>query len=116
MPDRETGRRRRANVAGGRQHGHRVLVSPEEEARLVVQAEAQHVTVPRLLVESALQGVETPTQRQHAMADLFALERHLAVVSAELERAKNGEAADVLATVRAAVARIETAIDELAAT
>ena len=78
-PKRQLGRRRRANVAGGRKHRHAVLVTPEEEALLVQRAEAQRVTVPRLLVESALsaQG-ETSTQRRHAMAELFAIRRALA--------------------------------------
>lgn len=49
-------RRRRENAPGGRSHSHRVRVSPEEEAQLVLRAERMGVTVPRLLVESALQG------------------------------------------------------------
>lgn len=47
-------RRRRENTPGGRAHSHRVRVSPEEEAQLVLRAERLGVTVPRLLVESAL--------------------------------------------------------------
>lgn len=78
-PKRTMGRRRRANVAGGRKHRHAVLVTPEEEALLVQRAEAQRVTVPRLVVESALsEGGETPTQRRRAMAELFAIRRALA--------------------------------------
>ena len=49
-------RRRRENAPGGRSHSHRVRVSPEEEAQLVLRAERMGVTVPRLLVESALEG------------------------------------------------------------
>ena len=76
-------RRRRANVDGGRQHRHEVKVSPEEEGMLLRLAEAQHVTIPRLLVESALASAtsETPTERRNAMAELFALHRLLAAVS-----------------------------------
>ncbi|MBA2717408.1 MAG: plasmid mobilization relaxosome protein MobC [Propionibacteriales bacterium] len=78
-PKRQLARRRRANVAGGRKHRHEVLVTEFEEARLVQLAEAQRVTVPRLLIESALaaQG-ETSTQRRRAMAELFAIRRALA--------------------------------------
>lgn len=47
-------RRRRENAPGGRSHSHRVRVSPEEEAQLVLRAERLGVSVPRLLVESAL--------------------------------------------------------------
>jgi len=119
-------RRRRANVAGGRQHSHRVLVTPEEEALLVQRAEAQHVSVPRLLVESALsESGETPAQRQEAMAELFALRRLLAAVSNNVNQvarhANAGEqfpqdAAGTLVGVRRVVARIDAAIDALSDT
>ena len=62
-------RRRRANVAGGRQHAHRVLVTAEEEEQLVRRAEAQRVTVPRLLVESALSAVRRLVPRIDAVID-----------------------------------------------
>ncbi|RJK92504.1 plasmid mobilization relaxosome protein MobC [Vallicoccus soli] len=83
-----------------------MLVTPEEEARLVQAAEAQRVTVPRLLIEAALTlhtsagvggavgaagatgaaglaagGVVTPTQRRDALAEMFAIRRLLAAVS-----------------------------------
>jgi len=91
------------------------MVSPEEEARLVVLAEAQHVTVPRLLVESTLSGqAETPTQRHHAMADLFGLQRLLAGLSGDLERVESdAEVPRLLAAVRELVGRIDEAIDGL---
>ena len=49
-----TTRRRRANVKGGRVGEHRVKVSAEEEAALVKRATELDISVPRLLVESAL--------------------------------------------------------------
>lgn len=119
-------RRRRANVAGGRQHAHRVLVTPEEEAALVRLAEAQRVTVPRLLVESALSGAgETPTQRREAMAELFAVRRLLAAVSNNVNQVARhanagpefpADAAGALQGVRRVVERIDAAIDDLADT
>jgi hypothetical protein len=119
-------RRRRANVAGGRRHAHRVLVTPEEEARLVQLAEAQRVTVPRLLVESALREAgETPTQRREAMAELFAVRRLLAAVSNNVNQiarhANAGEefpadAAGALIGVRRVVVRVDGAIDGLSDT
>ena len=48
-------RRRRANVDGGRMHRHEVKVSPEEEAQLLALAEKHRVTIPRLLIEAALE-------------------------------------------------------------
>jgi hypothetical protein len=119
-------RRRRANVAGGRQHSHRVLVTPEEEARLVALAERQRVSVPRLLIEAALAGAgETPTQRRHAMVALFGLRRSLAGLATnvnQLAAHANAterfprEADDVLPDIRRVVDRIDQAIDELSAT
>lgn len=122
---RRFARRRRANVAGGRKHSHRVLVTPEEEARLVQRAEEQRVTVPRLLVESALspQG-ETPTQRRDMLAELFAIRRLLAAVSNnvnQIARRANADeefpadAAGALVGVRRVVDRIDEAIDGLSA-
>lgn len=111
------GRRRRANVAGGRRHSHRVLVTPEEEARLVQLAEAHRVTVPRLLIEAALTlhasgtsggssgagvaaagglgGVVTPTQRRDALVEMFAIRRLLAAVSNNVNQiARHANAGD----------------------
>ena len=125
-PKRRLARRRRANVAGGRQHAHRVRVTPEEEAQLVRLAEQQRISVPRLLIEAALAGGgETPTQRRHAMAALFGLRRSLAGLAINVNQlAKQGnvtgsfppEAERVLPEIRRAVERIDAMIDELAAT
>ncbi len=122
---RRFARRRRANVAGGRRHSHRVLVTPEEEARLVQLAEAARVTVPRLLVESALSARgETTTQRRDMVAELFAVRRLLAAVSNNVNQiarhANAGEefpadAAGALVGVRRVVERIDEAIDGLSA-
>ncbi len=117
-------RRRRGNVAGGRQHSHRVKVTPEEEALLVQLAEAQRVSVPRLLVESALAAKgETSTQRREAMVELLAVRRLLAAVSNnvnQIARHANAsgefpvDAAGVLHGVRRVAQRIDTTLDELA--
>ncbi len=116
-------RRRRANVAGGRVHAHLVRVTAEEHDALVQSAEAQQVSVPRLLVESALsESGETPAQRQAAMVELFAVRRLLAAVSNNLNQvarhANAGEdfpadAAVVLGAVRRIVGRIDQVIDGL---
>ena len=117
------GRRRRANVPGGRQHSHRVKVTPEEEARLDALAAEQQVSVPRLLVESALSGrSETPTQRREAMAELFAIRRVLsnnAINVNQMAKAVNidgeirPEAAGYLREARALVGRIDETIEGL---
>lgn len=118
-------RRRRANVAGGRQHTHKVRVSPEEEGHLLRLALEQGVTVPRLLVESALaaEAGETVTERRQAIAELFALHRYLASLSNnvnQIAKAANatGETGEDLratfAAVRHTAVRINDAIEELA--
>lgn len=116
-------RRRRANVAGGRQHKHEVKVTPDEEARLLMLAGEQRVSVPRLLVESALaSGGETPTQRREALAELFAVHRVLAGMANnvnQIARATNatGEVqADMAASleaVRRSARRLDQVIDRL---
>jgi len=121
--DRRLLRRRRANVAGGRRHKHEVKVTPEEEARLLQLAEAQRVSVPRLLVESALStAAETPTERRNAMQSLFGLHRLLAAVSNnvnQIAKATNAtgelqaDTASTLAAVRRTAERIDDAIDGL---
>lgn len=117
-------RRRRANVNGGRQHSHRVLVSPVEEAVLTQLALAQGVTVPRLLVEAATSRPgESSTERRAAIAELLAVRRLLAAVSNNVNQlakhANSGEefpeeAAMTLRAVRRLVPRIDAAADALA--
>ncbi|WP_422117700.1 plasmid mobilization relaxosome protein MobC [Brachybacterium sp. UNK5269] len=117
-------RRRRANVDGGRQHFHKVGVSAEEEGALARLALEQNVTIPRLLVESALSldRRETPTERKQAAAELFKLHRLLAAISNnvnQIARATNatGEVQDemraTLDAVRRTAARIDDAVDRL---
>ncbi len=121
---RRFGPRRRANVAGGRRHSHRVLVTAEEEARLVQLAEAARVTVPRLLIESALSARgETPTQRQDVLVELFAVRRLLAAVSNNVNQiARHANAGDefprdagaALVAVRRVVERIDATMERVA--
>lgn len=118
-------RRRRANVEGGRQHFHKVKVSPEEEAKLLQLAEAQGVTVARLLVESALAGdaSETPTERKQVIVELFGIHRLLANVSNNVNQiARHANAGDefpddaaaTLAYVKKLAFRIREVVDGLA--
>lgn len=126
-PKKQLQRQRRANVPGGRERtgrSHRVYVSEDEAVRLAKRAAEQRVTVPRLLVESALSDVETPTERRAAIAELFALRRSLAGMANnvnQLARAANtngrapvGTGAALEGIVRA-VERIDAAIDRVAA-
>jgi len=121
---REGARRRRANVAGGRQHSHEVKVTPEEEALLLVRAEEQRVSIPRLLVESALspQG-ETPTQRRELLTELFRLNRLVGSIANnvnQIAKATNAtgelqpETSATFAAVRRVSGRIDDTIDRLA--
>ena len=122
--DSGSGRRRRANYSGGRAHRHEVKVSPEEEALLLRAALAQGVTVPRLLVESALTAErgESATERKQLTAELFKAIRLLAAVSNnvnQLARHANAtgeiaaETKTTLAAVRRVAARVEETIEGL---
>ena len=120
---RPLARRRRANVAGGRHHKHEVKVSAEEEAVLLRLAMKHRVSVPRLLVESALsEAGETPTERRNAIASLFGLHRLLGSIANnvnQMAKATNatGEVqADMRSTleaVRRTAVRIDEAVDGL---
>lgn len=73
------GRRRQANVPGGRPKSYQVKATEEEHARLVILADEQGVSVPRLLLESALtQRAETITERRQLGFELTEVRRLLA--------------------------------------
>lgn len=102
-----------------------VDVVGSDRAVLARLAGEQRMTVPRLLVESALSPVgETPTQRRDALAELFAVRRLRAAVSNNVNQvarhANAGEefpqeAAAVLAAVRRTVGRIDATLEKVAA-
>lgn len=119
-------RRRRANVPGGRHHVHKVRVTPEEEALLLQRAEAQRITVARLLVEAALSGdSDNATERRNLLEELFAVHRLLASLANnvnQIARATNAtsevqpETRASLAAVRRVAERLDDLVDELSAT
>jgi len=115
--------RRRRRVPGGRQFRHEVKVTPEEEAQLLQLALAQRVSIPLLLVESALAGGgETPAERRSAIEELFAVHRLLATIANnvnQIAKATNAtletqpETFATLAVVRRVAERIDEAVDAL---
>jgi Bacterial mobilisation protein (MobC) len=122
---RVLGRRRRANAPGGRHHRHEVKVSPEEEALLQQLAQAQGVSVPRLLVETVLASpeMETPTQRRDVLAQLFGVYRLLGSIANnvnQMAKATNAtgevgeELVETMRAVRRVADRVDATIDELA--
>ena len=124
---RRVGRRRAANARGGRQHRHEVKVTAEEEARLLELAAAQGVTVPRLLVESAMAGErgETASERRALLVELFAVHRAVAGVANNVNQITcklhttdelAAETSQVLRAARATMQRLDAAIDKLAMT
>lgn len=111
-------RRRRANVEGGRHHRHVVRVTPAEEAQLLQRAGALRVSVPRLLVESALaeRGAQTTSERAEVLTRLFALHRLLSGMARninQMARATNatGEVQADMAATFAAVRRAAERVD-----
>ena len=119
--------RRRRRVEGGRQHRHEVKVTPEEEAQLLALALRYQVSVPKLLVDSALGGgaVNAATNgsvRGELLTELFRAHRLLAGVANnvnQIARATNAtgqvqaEMSATLAAVRRTAERIDALVDQL---
>lgn len=123
-PHREGKRRRAANIVGGRKHRHEVKATDEEEARLVVLAERHGVTIPRLLVQSALEVGEQEVlpERRRVIEELFLLRRDLAGEASNLNQLTHhanesgvlrGELADTLAAVRACAEQVNETLEAL---
>jgi hypothetical protein len=79
--DRPRGRARRERQAQPRSVEQKVRLSLEERGQLRERAAELGVSVPRLLVESALSGAETATGRRVMIAELFEVRRLLATVA-----------------------------------
>lgn len=73
-------RRARSRVEPRRVYQQVTLTEAERE-QLRARAVEMGVSVPRLLVESALSGVETPTDRKRMIAEWFEVRRLLATVA-----------------------------------
>ena len=78
---RPEGRVRRAREPVAREVIQKVKLTEEERDQLRARAAELGVSVPRLMVESALSGVETPTERRRMVAELFETRRLLATVA-----------------------------------
>ncbi|GAB2868601.1 hypothetical protein GCM10022221_81970 [Actinocorallia aurea] len=85
--------RRLERHPGGRKHAVKVLLSDEERAELVERAEEARLSVPRLLVESALAGGRrTASERRGLVAEFLAVRRLVAAIGNnvnQLARAAN---------------------------
>lgn len=75
------GRRRRGRDRLPRRVVQKVRLSEVEHRELRERAAALGVSVPRLMVEAALDGRETPTERRNELATLFEIRRVLATVA-----------------------------------
>ncbi len=113
-------RRRRKNVAGGRTHSHQVVVSPEEELKLQAKADELGVSIPRLLIESALSpAVRTLPERRANAAALLSAMGLLGAISRnvnQLAKAANttGEVSEDLQATLSAVRRVGDRVSGLA--
>jgi hypothetical protein len=121
---RALNRRRRENAPGSRTQRHSVYVTPEEAGRLARLAEAQHMTVPRLLIESAFaqETGQTETERRELLTALFNLHRALGAIGNnvnQLAKVANAtgelgeELRSTLAAVRRGLERVDAAMDEV---
>ena len=116
-------RRRRENTPVGTKKRRDVWVTVEEEAALVARAEREKVTVPNLLISSALsEHSDSPTERRAIAAELMSLHNLLARSSNninQLARQANAtsefpaEAREALKHIRSVAMRIDDAIDGL---
>ena len=119
----EVSRRRRKNAPAGSKKRREVWVTAEEEAALLARAEREKVTVPNLLVSSALsESTDSPTERRAIMAELMQLHNLLARSSNninQLARHANAtgeipaQAGEALKHLRSVAMRIDDAIDGL---
>ncbi|GAA2130915.1 hypothetical protein GCM10009825_12220 [Arthrobacter humicola] len=116
-------RRRRENSPAGTKKHRDLWVTAEEEAALVTRAEREKVTVPNLLISSALsEQSDSPTERRAIAAELMSLHNLLARSSNninQLARQANAtsefpvEAREALKHLRSVAMRIDDAIDGL---
>ena len=116
-------RRRRETKPAGTKKRRDVWVTVEEEAALVARAEREKVTVPNLLISSALsEHSDSPTERRAIAAELMSLHNLLARSSNninQLARKANAtsefpvEAREALKHIRSVAMRIDDAIDGL---
>jgi hypothetical protein len=116
-------RRRLPNVDGGRPCAHQVMASAQEEAAIQARAKVLGVTVPRLLLESALDSGQPGAAASLAPADKLAITDgmySLSVLVRQLGRNVNqiakatnagGEIGDELVATLAAVRRTLERID-----
>lgn len=118
---------RRRRVVGGRQHRHVVRVTPEEEGRLLGLALEYHVSVPKLLVDSALAGgadaaAMNASARKELLVQLFSAHRLLAGIANnvnQMAKATNATGAVeagmvvTLQRVRELADQIDAFVDEL---
>lgn len=118
---------RRRRVEGGRQHRHVVRVTPAEEAQLLVLALRYRVSVPKLLVDSALAGGSEAASanasvRQALVTELFGVHRLLANIANNVNQvarvanatgAVPSEAEAVLSAARRAADRIDGLVDQM---
>lgn len=124
-PGRSAARRRR--VEGGRHHRHVVRVTPEEEAQLLALALRYRVSVPKLLVDSALAGgseaaASNASVRHALITELFGLHRLLANVANNVNQMTKAlhatgelppQTDEVLAAARRTAEKIDDVIDGL---
>jgi len=115
--------KRQRREEGGRRHRPTVKLSDREYAVISARAESLGISVPRLLVESAMAGSVQPVTERHALySQLIAARRTLAALGNNLNqiaRAANSgaavppEVAAAAAHVIAAVGRVDLVAGQL---
>jgi hypothetical protein len=111
-------------MIGARQHAHQVKVTAQEEAALKLRAQEHGVTIPRLMLESALAPAgHGASERREALVELFRVRRQLAGVATnvnQIAHAVNSDgrlpigSAATLARIEEVVGKLDAAIEDLA--
>lgn len=120
---RRRGLRQRRVSGGARPISHRVKVTPEQEARLLLRAAPRNITVSRLLVESALAGgAENAAARAEHRDELYRIMRlfgKVAVNINQIARATNAtfevqpETGPAIAAIGRVALRLEQLLDDM---
>jgi hypothetical protein len=90
-----------------------VRLSEAEREQLLQRAAELGVSLPRLLVEAALEGRQTPTERREEIAALFEIRRLLATVANNVNQLARSANISSQVTERRRLERTLSEVDEL---
>lgn len=111
--ERPVRRSRRAREPVARAVIQKVKLTETERERLRARATGLGVSVPRLLVESALEGRESSSERRALVAELFEVRRLVATVANNVNQLAKAANISGQVTERSRLERTLSDVDEL---